>query len=242
MGATAMNKRYSPHTDANCRAIALQGRDEEHHRKATQIAARGGIDDDEPLWWIFVSLGYLEDVAGRVPDQIKASTQAFVGEFSKARRAIETAQDKYADMSGQYESLAQSYSAMNDRLEHISHLLASERSVSSKASTKRYWVSLSMSFLAGVLSLALLQSMISSPVVEAEQSGDQTIPSSFIAELEQSGDPTLGGYIISRFDTYPEYFRWMFKYDDCKTQYLSSDVCQLEKDSEEGLSWRPISK
>ena len=147
---------------------------------------------------------------------------------------------------------------MSDQLERISHLLASERSVSSKASTKRNWVSLSMVFLAGVSSLALFQSIIRSPVVGAEQSVDQTvlpspvveaeqlagqtIPSSFIAELEQSDEQTLGGYIISRFDTYPEYFLWMFKYDDCKTQYLSSDVCQLEKDSEEGLSWRPISK
>ena len=204
MGAAPMSNQIDV-SDATPRDLAIEGKDFATQYKALHIAAKGGIDEDEPLWWTFVALGYLETLAGEIPSQIEKSTREFTETFDKARRAIETSQQRYSELSNNREhdlnSQNRLHSDLSSKLDEVGQLLKSRQS----ASLRRLLIGTGITcFLAGIAALAIIQAVFQPPESVASASEDELI--------------------MAEYESHESFYTWPRNRKAC---ILQGDICQI---------------
>lgn len=200
-----MKNQLDVSSEATARDLAIEGKDMAAQYKALHIAAKGGIDEDEPLWWTFVALGYLETLAGAIPSQIEKSTKEFTETFDQARRAIETSQQRYSELSNHREHDLSNHnqldSAMSSKMAQVGQLMKSRQS----ASLRRLLLGTGITcFLAGIAALSVIQAVFQPPQSVASASEDSLI--------------------MAEYESYESFYTWSRNRKVC---ILQGDTCQI---------------
>lgn len=101
----------------NLAAIALEGKPPEVRAKVLEISLKAGIDEQEPLWWIFIALGYLESTALESPKKIQVEARRIETALSTVQKSTEQTKKTWEQINSQAQKIIQTQRKLADDLD-----------------------------------------------------------------------------------------------------------------------------